>query len=205
MAPQWTHPTGGTGSGGALAGLFPGHAVQLHTVHGTSKFVLSIKLFWGRLQPTNKRTNPVRGRVYFLFLSEVITASFTGWVTCGAFSRDSAFPLPQPWAFHAWLLDEGDLRVVPAWGHTVLLQSAPQLFVLRMIQLKIPLWDGTVHNNLVSYLNLSMFRICQRIARIWMSQTEVGTLPWVWHCLWFYEQNNHIYYGKKQNKCEQHQ
>lgn len=192
--PYWRH-----GEEGLLLDSSPGHTLQLHTVHDTSKFVLLIKLFWGRLQPTNQQTNEwIQPEAEFTpSFSEVITARFMGWVTCGICSRDSDFSFPQPWAFHAQMLDEGDSRIVPAWGHTALLQSAPQLCVLlRMIQLKIPLWDGTVHKNLASYLNLSMFRICQRIAPIWMSQTEVGTLLWVWHCLLFYEQNNHTDYGK---------
>ena len=40
------HTVHGTSwGGGALAGLFPGHTLQLPTVHDTSKFVFSTKLF----------------------------------------------------------------------------------------------------------------------------------------------------------------
>lgn len=142
---------------GLLLDSSAGHAVQLHTVYSTWYFLGRRGSCWtlpqgtlysyiqymalenlyfqsnfsedGCNQPTNQQTNKSNQRQSLPPLSKVITASFPGWVTCGAFSRDSAFPLPQPWAFHTRLLDEGDLRVVPAWGHTVLLQSAPPSFL----------------------------------------------------------------------------
>lgn len=64
-----------------------------------------------------------------------------------------------------------------------------QVCVLGVIQLKTPLWDGVVHNKLPPYLTVSMFRICHK--------SECPKLR-LELCLWFYEQNNHTYNGKKQ-------
>lgn len=149
-APQWTHPTGGTGRR-STRGLFPEHVLQLHTIHGTSWREGTLAGLFPRAhltvtyrtwhfeictfnqtflrtaatnQPTNKRTNLIRGGVYLFFLSEVITAGLRAGSHVESFLETQLSHCHSLGHFMPGLLGEGDLRAVPAWGHTVVLQSA---------------------------------------------------------------------------------
>lgn len=134
-APQWTHPTGGTGRRDTCwtpprarltvtysTWYFMGRRDSCWTLPQGTPYsyipymALRNLYFQSNFsedscnQPTNKQTNESDQRRSLPLLSLWSYHWLTGWVTCGVFSRDSAFPLPQPWAFHARAVRWGGLE-----------------------------------------------------------------------------------------------